>query len=159
MGRLEEGPQGRLDECAIDRELRHGWIAASRPLDRLAVRENEDDRDGPGPRQADVADRFLGNVGHSGSDFVPPGGPRAAGQPAIGWAVMCGIAGRPSRLGWSDEPTSASWAPSMTPRSPDRPPSRWRPSQWSARCTGRAFQGMGSHASMGQEDRSRSEIA
>ena len=32
------------------------------------------------------------------------------------------IAGRPSRLGWSNEPTSASRAPSMTPRSPDRPP-------------------------------------
>jgi excisionase family DNA binding protein len=42
---------------------------------------------------------------------------------------------------------------------PGQPPPRWRPSQWSARCTGRAFQGMGSHASMGQEDRSRSEIA
>ena len=25
------GPQGCLDECAMDRELRHGWIAASRP--------------------------------------------------------------------------------------------------------------------------------
>src|SRR5215207_11381489 len=38
--------------------------------DRLAVREKEDDHDGAGPRQADVADRRLGNVGHSGSDFV-----------------------------------------------------------------------------------------
>jgi excisionase family DNA binding protein len=26
-----KGPQGCLDECAMDRELRHGWIAASRP--------------------------------------------------------------------------------------------------------------------------------
>jgi hypothetical protein len=26
-----KGPQGCLDECAMDRELRHGWIAAARP--------------------------------------------------------------------------------------------------------------------------------
>src|SRR5215207_946713 len=37
----------------------------------FAVHEKEDDHDGAGPRQADVADRCLGNVGHSGSDFVP----------------------------------------------------------------------------------------
>jgi hypothetical protein len=36
------------------------------------------------------------------------GGTRATAQSAIGWAVTCGTAGKPSRLGWNSTPTSAS---------------------------------------------------
>jgi hypothetical protein len=86
--RLRERPGAFTQFAALTR----GAKSLSR---KPTIREKEDDHDNPGRRQAHVAHGCLGNVRHSSSYLVPLAVQGATGQPAIGLAVMSGIAERP----------------------------------------------------------------